>query len=120
MSIGENIKKYRKEKGLTQVELAELVGVSKSTLLKYENDKVIPTPATATIISTVLEVSKEDVLGSYVDKRDANIILGKSGAGSNTAKISLPVTWLEDMGISTEDKAVTISYVDNKIIIEKS
>ncbi len=36
MSIGENIKKYRKEKGLTQKELADKIGKDFSTVQKYE------------------------------------------------------------------------------------
>ena len=36
MSIGENIKKYRKEKGLTQKELADKIGKGFSTVQKYE------------------------------------------------------------------------------------
>lgn len=36
MSIGENIKKYRKEKGLTQKELADKIGKGFSAVQKYE------------------------------------------------------------------------------------
>lgn len=36
MSIGENIKKYRKEKGLTQKELADKIGKGFLTVQKYE------------------------------------------------------------------------------------
>lgn len=36
MNIGENIKKYRKEKGLTQKELADKIGKGFSTVQKYE------------------------------------------------------------------------------------
>lgn len=36
MLIGENIKKYRKEKGLTQKELADKIGKGFSTVQKYE------------------------------------------------------------------------------------
>lgn len=37
------IKKYRKSLGLTQTELAYLVGVSKNAISLYENFKMIPT-----------------------------------------------------------------------------
>ena len=36
MSIGQNIKKYRKEKGYTQRELADLIGVSVQSVSKWE------------------------------------------------------------------------------------
>lgn len=37
---GERIKKLRKEKGLTQQQLGELLGVQKSAIAKYENNRV--------------------------------------------------------------------------------
>lgn len=37
---GERIKKLRKEKGLTQQELGEMLGVQKSAIAKYENGRV--------------------------------------------------------------------------------
>lgn len=119
MSIGENIKKYRKEKNLNQQQFADLLDISKSTLIRYEGNKSIPTPFILSNIAKVLEVDLKDIKGDYIDKRNANIILGKSGTGSNTAKISIPVTWLEDMGVDEDNKSVIISYVDKKIVIEK-
>ena len=38
MSIGQNIKKYRKEKGYTQRELADLIGVSVQAISKWETE----------------------------------------------------------------------------------
>lgn len=40
MSIGFKIKKLRKEKGLTQEQLGDLIGVKKSAVAKYENNRV--------------------------------------------------------------------------------
>ena len=37
---GERIKKLRKEKGLTQQQLGEMLGVQKSAIAKYENGRV--------------------------------------------------------------------------------
>lgn len=42
MSLGNNIKRYRKEKGLTQKQLAESIGVVASTITKYENNQLEP------------------------------------------------------------------------------
>ncbi len=38
MNIGEKIKELRLEKGITQAELAEAIGIDKSTIAKYETD----------------------------------------------------------------------------------
>lgn len=40
MDIGLTIKNLRKEKGLTQEELAEKLGLQKSAIAKYENGRV--------------------------------------------------------------------------------
>ena len=42
MSIGENIKKLRKEKGLTQKQLAKECGLSIATIQGYEQGKYEP------------------------------------------------------------------------------
>lgn len=41
MDIGKLIKDARLEKGLTQEQLGELVGVQKSAIAKYENGRVV-------------------------------------------------------------------------------
>lgn len=56
MTIGENIRKYRKEKGLTQKELAERLGVSQAMITQYENGKRIPKIDTINNIAGALEM----------------------------------------------------------------
>ena len=41
MDIGKKIREARMAKGLTQVELGELLGVQKSAIAKYENGRVV-------------------------------------------------------------------------------
>ena len=54
---------------------------------------------------------------------ERNIIMGKAGgnSGKNTVnyKISLPAEMVKALGVTQEDKAVSVDYVDGKIIIEK-
>lgn len=55
--------------------------------------------------------------------RNLNIIWSKSGSGSPTAKISLPVSWLYEMGLSSEERSVEVKFWDwkgqERISIEK-
>ena len=57
------------------------------------------------------------------EKRKAKVIFamsgGKASKGSQTTRITLPITWVRDMGISADAREVTITFKDNKIIIEK-
>lgn len=54
---------------------------------------------------------------------ERNIIMGKAGgtAGKNSVnyKISLPAEMVKALGVTQDDKAVTVSFADEKIIIEK-
>lgn len=43
MTFGEKLQKHRKECGLTQTELAARIGISKNTVINYENGRTYPT-----------------------------------------------------------------------------
>lgn len=64
MTIGERIREYRTEKGITLEELADSVGVCKQTVWKYEND-VIPNIPFDRIerIASFLGVEPSDIVG---------------------------------------------------------
>ena len=42
MSFGENLKNVRKQRGVTQEELAEMLGVSRQAISKWESDGGYP------------------------------------------------------------------------------
>ena len=56
-SVGARIKKYRLERELTQAELAERLGIVKSVVSYYENDKVDIKRSVLEDIARVLKVS---------------------------------------------------------------
>ncbi len=63
MSIGENIKKMRMEKNITQSHLAECVGVTQSMLCQIERGTKIVTMPLGKQIANVLNCSIEDLYG---------------------------------------------------------
>ena len=63
MSVGQMIKLCRKEKGLTQSELAELIGVSMQAVSKWETDAGMPDISQIVPLAKVLEVSADKLLG---------------------------------------------------------
>lgn len=67
MSIGENIKKYRNEKGLTQEQLADKLNLSIHSVRKWEQGERRPRPGTIKRIAQILEVSTIDITGESVD-----------------------------------------------------
>lgn len=62
MTIGERIKYFRKEKGLTQAELAELTSLSHSSIKAYEIDARTPSRKAAKKIAELLGVNTEALL----------------------------------------------------------
>ena len=64
MSIGQNIKKYRKEKSYTQRELADLIGVSVQAISKWETDTGAPDISQVVPLASALDIST-DALFDY-------------------------------------------------------
>ena len=63
-SIGKNIKKIRKARGITQGELSESTEIAQSRLSKIENGQVEPMLSTLSKIAKTLNVSVIDFLQS--------------------------------------------------------
>lgn len=70
---GQLIEKYRKEKNLTQVELAEKLGVSKSAISKWENGNNLPDITLLEPLSEILGIDKLLLFTSeYEAKEESN------------------------------------------------
>ena len=62
MSIGEKIKKYRVEKGLTQQELADIIGVQRAAISKYEKNIVSISINQIEKIASALDITTSQLL----------------------------------------------------------
>jgi len=60
--LGENLKKIRTEKGITQIEVARRLDVDRSFVSNIENGKNNPTLSTITSLAKVLNVSTSELL----------------------------------------------------------
>ena len=67
MQIGKTIRKYRKEKGLTQRELADRIGVSVQAVSKWETDTGAPDISQVVPLASALDIST-DALFEYTRK----------------------------------------------------
>ena len=56
MSVGENIEKLRKRKGLTQKELGDRIGVSESAICKFEKNRLPVSLAIAADLAKIFGV----------------------------------------------------------------
>ena len=54
MTFGHKLKRYREEHGMTQQDLAELVGTQKQTIWRFENNDITPRKETAKLYAEKL------------------------------------------------------------------
>ena len=78
--ISQNIKKFRKAKGFSQVVLGEKLGVGQSTVAMWECGKNSPEYATLRKLADLLEVSVSRLCGSEDEPVKVNV-LGNVAAG---------------------------------------
>ena len=71
--FGENIKKLRKEKGLTQETLADFLGVSFQTISKWERGETYPDITTLPVIASFFNITIDDLLGVDKVKKEQKI-----------------------------------------------
>ena len=62
MSIGTTIKKLRRDKGITQEQLAELLGLSTNAVSQWECDKTAPDISHLPVLANIFEVSADVLL----------------------------------------------------------
>ena len=67
MSIGANIRRYRKQAKLTQEELAKLVGVGRTSVTQWENGEQTPLMGNVQKLAGALKVSTLDLIYDGAD-----------------------------------------------------
>ena len=43
-----------------------------------------------------------------MEARTLRVMFGKDGRGATNSKITLPISWLKDMGVNPEDREVLV------------
>lgn len=61
--LGERLKELRKSKGLTQIEMANMVRLDKSTIAKYEREMCVPSLEVAVMLAKFFNVSLDYLVG---------------------------------------------------------
>ena len=73
MSIGSTIKKLRREREMTQEQLAECLGITANAVSQWECDRTAPDIAQLPILARVLQVSTDRLLGVDFSKDEEEI-----------------------------------------------
>lgn len=71
--IGENIKRLRREKGITQETLAERMHVSAAAISKWERGETLPDISMVIPLASYFDVSADEILGFDAAKNEARI-----------------------------------------------
>ena len=87
MNRGEQIRRLRRTKDLTQVELAMLVGVSVTAVCEWERGAYSPCPRNAERVSYVLE--SDDLLTSLLEGHKKNTEAAHRAEGFNAIESGL-------------------------------
>ena len=73
MEIGKNIKKIRREREMTQEQLAEYLNVSTSAVSQWESGKTMPDITLVPVICSLLKASADELLGVDIERREEEI-----------------------------------------------
>lgn len=75
----EKLQNLRKEKGISQEELSEILDVSRQSISKYENGTAQPSFEKLVMIAKYFEVSTDDLLGcEEIKEQEPNVIIKNS------------------------------------------
>jgi transcriptional regulator with XRE-family HTH domain len=73
MSIGTTIKKLRRERDITQEQLAEYIGITSRAISQWECDRTAPDISQLPALANIFEVSADQLLGIDVDNKEKRI-----------------------------------------------
>ena len=99
-TMGKRIAQLRKEKGYTQEQLAELVGVSAQAVSKWENDVSCPDISILPQLSTVLGVTTDELLGAK--PIEPKVVVVDSGSTKKGKDGKFSFSWDADVGSKKE------------------
>lgn len=73
--IANNIKELLNKRGITQVQLADKTGISKSTISDYMRSKTLINPGNVEKVAMVLGVNKSDIDPTFKKTNDVSTVL---------------------------------------------
>lgn len=104
--LNDNVKFLRNSKKISQQELADKVGVDRSTISRIENNEIETTVPVAEKIAKSLNVSFSDLVSKNLSFNNANIV------DIDTDIIKIPVFGTIKAGIPIESQSDIIDYVE--------
>ena len=110
VKIGKFIATLRKEKGLTQQELAEKLGVSRQTISKWETAETVPDIYEAKKLAKLYNLSLDELIEFNIDVKEIEEVI-KNTNEEKEAKIDWTNAWSK--------KYPVLATYQNKVDISK-
>ena len=119
MHFGQQILKFRRDKGLSQEELAEKLGVSRQSVTKWEADISVPELSKIEALADFFEVSVDKLLGREENLYDVVYMkvaeLSSQCTRDDDANIALIIQrymkYMKSVGMSTETIIEGLSFM---------
>lgn len=112
MDFHEELKAARMKAGLTQQQIADTIGITKSTYCGYETAKRSPDPARIKQLAKVLHVSADTLLGTQTEKSPAP---AKAETGEITREMSIELLkalgLLDQSGNLSDDDLAFLAHI---------
>ena len=112
MLFGDRLRQIRKERGMTQEQLAEILGTSKQVLSRYEKNQRAPKITIATDYAEKLGIDVEYLLGDTEEAVNFHE-LSLNGERKPFYKIFMDVTWHQGLDIPGIVRATGLT--DNQV-----
>jgi len=103
--LKDRLKKLRKEKGITQIELSKIFGISQGTIGNWETGHREPDLAMLAKISNYFNVSIDYLVGQTEEPRRASDIITENRKGK--------ILTLDDTGLAKKDLERISSVIDD-------
>lgn len=78
MTFEERLKSLRKDKGLSQEELADLLGVSRQAVTKWETGKGMPDIGNLVVLAQTFRISLDELLTEVITEKKPNLFISES------------------------------------------
>ena len=104
MSLGNNIKKYRREMGITQEELAGILSITSQAVSKWESGAGLPDITQVIPLAQALNVSIDALFGFNQDSYDSRL----------SAEVSKEADSLRDSGEQSQGALNAVEYLDQQ------
>ncbi len=86
LNLGNNIKKHRKEKDMTQEELAEYLGVSPQAVSRWENDTTYPDMELIPAMANLFDIPLDDLFGRNRNEKEIDMAMYYQKSGEYMKK----------------------------------